>query len=46
MKGKVMIELLRDKKGIFFDVGYTLAYPSLADCMFTNIIWRAQPSSG
>ena len=36
MKGKVMIESLRDKKGIFFDVGYTLAYPSSGDWMFTH----------
>ena len=31
-----MIELLRGKKVIFFDVGYTLVYPSSGDWMFTN----------
>ena len=31
-----MIELLRDKKVIFFDVGYTLDYPASGDWMFTN----------
>lgn len=31
-----MIELLRDKKVIFFDVGYTLDYPASGDWMFTK----------
>ena len=31
-----MIELLRDKKVIFFDVGYTLEYPASGDWWFTN----------
>ena len=31
-----MIELLKDKKVIFFDVGYTLDYPSSGDWMFTK----------
>ena len=31
-----MIELLRDKKVTFFDVGYTLDYPASGDWMFTN----------
>ena len=31
-----MIELLKDKKGIFFDVGYTLDYPASGDWMFTK----------
>lgn len=31
-----MIELLRDKKVIFFDVGYKLDYPSSGDWMFTD----------
>lgn len=31
-----MIELLKDKKVIFFDVGYTLDYPLSGDWMFTN----------
>ena len=32
----MLIELLRDKKVIFFDVGYTLDYPASGDWMFTN----------
>ena len=31
-----MIELLKDKKVIFFDVGYTLDYPLSGDWMFTE----------
>ena len=31
-----MIHLLRDKKVIFFDVGYTLDMPASGDWMFTN----------
>ena len=31
-----MIELLKDKKVIFFDVGYTLDHPLSGDWMFTN----------
>ena len=31
-----MIELLSDKKVIFFDVGYTIDYPASGDWMFTN----------
>jgi HAD superfamily hydrolase (TIGR01509 family) len=31
-----MIRLLRDKKVIFFDVGYTLDMPASGDWMFTN----------
>ena len=31
-----MIELLKNKKVIFFDVGYTLDYPLSGDWMFTN----------
>ena len=31
-----MIELLKDKKVIFFDVGYTLDYPLSGDWMFTK----------
>lgn len=31
-----MIELLKDKKGIFFDVGYILNYPASGDWMFTK----------
>lgn len=31
-----MIELLKDKKVIFFDVGYTLDYPASGDWMLTN----------
>lgn len=31
-----MIELLKDKKVIFFDVGYTLDYPLSGDWMFTD----------
>ncbi len=31
-----MIELLKTKKAIFFDVGYTLDYPASGDWMFTN----------
>ena len=30
------IELLKDKKVIFFDVGYTLDYPLSGDWMFTK----------
>ena len=32
----MMIQLLRDKKVIFFDVGYTLVGPASGDWMFTN----------
>ncbi len=31
-----MIQLLRDKKVIFFDVGYTLDRPASGDWMLTN----------
>lgn len=31
-----MMELLRDKKAIFFDVGYTLDYPTSGDWMLTG----------
>ena len=31
-----MIDLLKDKKVIFFDVGYTLDAPASGDWMFTN----------
>ena len=31
-----MIEILKDKKVIFFDVGYTLDMPASGDWMFTN----------
>ena len=31
-----MLELLKDKKVIFFDVGYTLDYPLSGDWMFTS----------
>ena len=31
-----MIQELRDKKVIFFDVGYTLDMPASGDWMFTN----------
>ncbi len=31
-----MLEILRDKKVIFFDVGYTLDMPASGDWMFTN----------
>ena len=33
---RYMIELLKTKKAIFFDVGYTLDYPASGDWMFTN----------
>jgi len=36
MEGKGMRELLKDKKVIFFDVGYILDYPLSGDWMFTN----------
>jgi len=32
-----MLDILRDKKVIFFDVGYTLDKPASGDWMFTNI---------
>ncbi len=31
-----MIQLLRDKKAVFFDIGYTLDMPASGDWMFTN----------
>ncbi|MBR3429086.1 MAG: hypothetical protein IKG87_03200, partial [Clostridia bacterium] len=31
-----MLDILRDKKVIFFDVGYTLDAPASGDWMFTN----------
>ena len=31
-----MLDLLNDKKVIFFDVGYTLDKPASSDWMFTN----------
>ena len=31
-----MIQLIRDKKVIFFDVGYTLDRPASGDWMLTN----------
>ena len=31
-----MLEVLKDKKYIFFDVGYTLDYPASGDWMFTK----------
>lgn len=31
-----MIDLLKNKKAIFFDVGYTLDYPASGDWMFTD----------
>ena len=31
-----MIEALKDKKVVFFDVGYTLDYPASGDWMFTK----------
>ena len=31
-----MLNLLKDKKVIFFDVGYTLDIPASGDWMFTN----------
>ena len=31
-----MLDLLRDKEVIFFDVGYTLDAPASGDWMFTN----------
>ncbi len=31
-----MIDILRNKKVIFFDVGYTLDMPASGDWMFTN----------
>ena len=31
-----MIDLLKNKEVIFFDVGYTLDMPASGDCMFTN----------
>ena len=31
-----MLDLLNDKKVIFFDVGYTLDKPASGDWMFTN----------
>lgn len=36
-----MIELLKDKKVIFFDVGYTLDYPLSGDWMFTKKFYEA-----
>lgn len=34
-----MLELLKDKKVIFFDVGYTLDFPATGDWMFTKRFW-------
>ena len=31
-----MLEVLRDKKVIFFDIGYTLDYPASGDWFFVN----------
>ena len=31
-----MLEILKDKKVIFFDVGYTIDYPASGDWIFTN----------
>lgn len=31
-----MLDILKDKKVIFFDVGYTLDYPASGDWLFTN----------
>lgn len=36
-----MMELLKDKKVIFFDVGYTLDYPLSGDWMFTNKFYES-----
>jgi len=35
-----MIELLTNKKAIFFDVGYTLDYPASGDWMLTNKFYK------
>lgn len=35
-----MLEALKDKKFIFFDVGYTLDYPASGDWMFTKKFYR------
>lgn len=35
-----MIEILKDKKVIFFDVGYTLDYPLSGDWMFTDKFYK------
>lgn len=35
-----MLEALKDKKLIFFDVGYTLDYPASGDWMFTKKFYR------
>ena len=35
-----MVDLLKDKKVIFFDVGYTLDKPASGDWMFTNKFWE------
>lgn len=35
-EGRDLIELLKGKRVIFFDVGYTLDYPASGDWMFTN----------
>lgn len=37
---KCLLELLKDKKGFFFDVGYTLDYPSSGDWMFTEKFYQ------
>ena len=36
-----MLEILRDKKVIFFDVGYTLDMPASGDWMFTGMFLEA-----
>lgn len=35
-----MIEILKTKKAIFFDVGYTLDYPASGDWMLTNKFYK------
>lgn len=35
-----MLELLKNKKAIFFDVGYTLDYPASGDWMFTHKFYQ------
>ena len=36
-----MLDILRDKKVIFFDVGYTLDMPASGDWMFTGMFLEA-----
>lgn len=35
-----MLDVLKDKKVIFFDVGYTLDYPASGDWMFTKKFYK------